>query len=147
MSEVDPIHEAWQQMDDDNVRAAALYEALRATKRLPLQRRIAYRCAARKCLLLDVVQVPGQLIAHIPPYKLSPEVNEATSNADGRAANTRDGDRRWLGHTFGMGSAINFGLNCDHVQKVLLEKHELQADIDAGHTEMTVKSDGERSPS
>jgi len=34
--------------------------------------------------------------------------------------------------------------DCAHVHQVVLDKAAIQADLDAGHSEMTVLSDGER---
>ena len=119
--------------------AAAAYDATRKLGKLSSHRLLSYRCP-RRCLLLDVAQFPAPVgvVLHTPGYKRSPTVNEATSTAAGRAANTVDGDRRWKAHTFLPEQAINVTLACDHVESVLLDLETVQADLDARRREVTV---------
>lgn len=135
-----------ERFDDSRQRdelAGQTYTALKATKRLKDHRLITYRCP-RGCLLLDVVQVPGQMIGHSPAYKLSPGRNTETSTPAGREAHTRDGDRRWQARTYDIASALNFALQCDHVVGPVLDRDGVQADLDAGHAHVTVDASGSR---
>lgn len=142
----DDMPEYLAALDDANERAAAVYAALKAAGRVKDHRLIAYWCARRRCLLLDVLKIPGQVIIHSPPYRLSPGQNIEHSSEPGRAKNTRDGDRRWKGRTYDAGSALNFTLNCDHVLSVVLDKSHVRSDSDAGHAGMLVRADGTRFP-
>jgi len=138
------LHDIFQQQNHASVDASAVYAALKATGRLRDQRIISYHCTTRHCLLLDVIQIPDQVVIHQPPYRLSPAVNTSTSNASGRAANTIDGERRWKAQTYDPSSAVNFTLTCDHLHQVVVDKADVQADIDAGHAAMIVGPGGER---
>ena len=143
----DDMGEYLSALDSAGERATTAYAALKAAGKIKDHRLVAYRCATdHRCLLLDVLRIPGQVIVHAPPYRLSPNLNTKRSSESGRAKNTRDGDRRWKGHTFDAGSALNFTLNCDHVASVVLEKSEVQSDIDAGHAAILVNPDGTRYP-
>lgn len=141
----DPLEDLFARSSALDARARRTYARLKAEGFLNDHRLISYRCAARKCLLLDVIQVPEQIIAFQPGYKLSPDHNAATSSESGRAANTVDGDRRWKARTFDVTSALNFTLECDHVHHLVLKKNLVQADIDAGRSKVVVSSSGERS--
>ena len=125
--------------------AEEVYEALSKSGRLKGQRVITYRCSVRRCLLLDVVSVPEMVIAHRPRYKTSPTVTAKTSSASGRAAHTEDGEGKWQSWTGVAGDQWNFTLTCDHVHSVVVDKSELQGDVDGGHDSMTVTPDGQRS--
>jgi len=110
------------------------YRALRSTGRLSKQRALAYRCP-RRCLLLDVVPTPQGLLLHVPRYKLSPQLNAELTSGSGRAKNTEDGDRRWLGQSFFEEAAVNCSLTCDHTRGVI-ELAEIHEDLRAGVTEV-----------
>lgn len=123
--------------DQRTALASAAYEALKGAGRLRAHRLLTYRCA-RRCLLVDVLNFPQGVVFHTPGYKLSPSVNTDTSNASGRAKNTIDGARRWKAHTYFAQECVNVTANCDHVQNLVLEKDEIQADLDAGHAEVVL---------
>ncbi len=143
----DDMGEYLSALDSARERATTVYAALKAAGKIKDHRVIAYRCATnRRCLLLDVLQIPGQVIVHSPAYRLSPSHNAADSSESGRATNTRDGNRRWNDHTYPAESAMNFVLNCDHVASVVLDKTDLQADVEAGHAAILVNPDGTRYP-
>jgi len=121
--------------------AERIYAALKATGKLSSHRVITYRCRLprQRCLLLDVLETPAGQIFHFPRYKLPPGVNEATSTAEGRAANTEDGGRKWKGYTsFIEAVGDTFEVNCDHVRAVPLTRDRVAADIAAGRREVTI---------
>src|SRR5690606_27347127 len=66
--------------DAANQNATKVYAALKSTGKLSAQRLLAYRCRAKGCLVLDIIQVPGQMAIHQPRYKRSPERNLEASN-------------------------------------------------------------------
>ncbi|WP_028655964.1 hypothetical protein [Nocardioides sp. J54] len=136
--------EAIRRNDDRNALASRAYEALSKTGSRADHRLLVYRCKQRGCLLLDVIQLPQGVVLHRPAYRRSPQRNEATSNAVGRAKNTTDGDRRWKANTAFASSWGNAELVCDHIHDVVLEIEEIQAAVDAGHTEIRVAADGQR---
>jgi hypothetical protein len=106
---------------------------------------VTYRCATeRRCLLLDLVLTPQQLIVHKPRYRRSPSLNEQTSTDAGRARNTLDGDRRWKGWTLDIRDADSFSLDCNHLKEVILTKAAVEADLEARHAGIRVRSDGTR---
>jgi len=94
-------------------------------------------------MLLDVVNVPGGAILHIPRYKLSPERNERSSSQRGRDANTEDGGP-WRARTFAPQEADNVSLSCDHMVDIVVAKDELQRWIDSKTREVVIRPDGER---
>lgn len=143
----DPVRDLFAEVKMIDAEADRIYSALAATRKLNDHRILTYRCRARRCLLLDFVQVPGAVVVHSPAYRLSPSLNASTSNEDGRAKNTFDGDRRWKAHTYDARSALNFVLNCDHVRGIVLEKSAVQADLDTRHSQFVVSASGERYPS
>lgn len=118
--------------------AAAVYRALRSKGELSSHRILSYRCPSR-CLLVDVLNLPQGVIFHVPAYKLSPQVNDAASSPEGRAKNTSDGQRRWNAHTFFQEDCVNVSLSCDHVRQVVLDKADIQKDLDARHAEVVLK--------
>jgi len=133
------------QMARDNEQAARAYAALQTSGKLRDHRMITYRCK-RGCLLFDLVHVSAQMVAHHPRYRLSPRLNASTSSESGRAANTVDGDRRWKAQTYDVRYALNFTLACDHMRSIILERSDVQDDMDAGHAAMVVDPDGGRCP-
>ena len=122
-----------------------LYRALTATGRKSKLRRIEYRCP-RRCLLLEAVETPLGILIHQNRYKLSPAQNEARSSADGRAANTYDGDRHWQERSYFLAdSALSWPepevsqvLTCDHVLAFPLTSARLTADWGARRTEVSI---------
>jgi hypothetical protein len=122
--------------------AAATYRALKDTRKLSSHRIITYRCPDR-CLLLDVLNLPAGVIFRQPGYKLPPAVNDATSSESGRAKHAGNGNS-WNPRTYFAEDCIYVSTDCAHVHQVVLDKTEIQADLDAGHCEMTVLADGER---
>ena len=107
----------------DNAQARAYYKLLRAQKQLNHVVSAVVRCS-HGCLLLTVFQTPAGPAFHQPRYKLSPEMNAATSSEAGRLTNTEDNVRRWNAQGGLLASAVNFSLACDHVNAVL-EKSQL----------------------
>lgn len=134
----DFLYQVFRRPDELAGLADAFYAMLKARGQLRSHRLLTYRCQ-RRCLLLDVLRTSHGVIVHQPRYKLSPEVNEQTSSPDGRTNNTEDGDRRWRGHTFPVEFAINFVLNCDHVNQHVLDRDQVQADVDATRREVVVR--------
>lgn len=133
--------------------AEALHAALVSTGRIKSLRRLTYRCHARRCLLLEAVDTPEGVLVHQKRYKLSPTVNEATSTAEGRAANTEDGRNHWRAQTYWLStSALRWddlpqagqSLECDHVLSHLLTAPQFTADWEAGHSDIRVRGDGSR---
>lgn len=125
--------------------ATAIYEALRTQGKLGSHRLVTYRCS-RRCMLADVIGLPQGIVIHSPAYKLSPSENEAHSSESGRLSNTTDGVRRWKAHIYFLTEAANVGLTCDHVRQAILEPDDIRQDAQARHTEVVVRSDGERCP-
>lgn len=117
--------------------ASDYYALLRRTGRLSSHRLLTYRCA-RRCLLLDLVNTPRGVIAHLPRYKLSPDVNAATSSEDGRAKNSEDGDRRWPSRTFMYSADWQLGVTCDHVAHQLIPHDRIAEDVAATRREVTL---------
>lgn len=115
-----------------------VYRALKATRWLSKQRSLIYLCRnRRRCLLLDVVQMPTGLLLHVPRYKLSTRLNEELSNESGRAANTEDGDNHWRDWTFYADQAADFlTLTCDHVVKDTIAKADVLEDLHSGRREV-----------
>lgn len=88
--------------------------------------RVVYRCPKR-CLLLLVWDAPEGTLVYRPAYTLSRRLNADTSTAEGRAANTADGERRWkasispydslkrmAGGDVGNGFTAGISLECRH---------------------------------
>ena len=148
--------------------AESLYVALISNPgRLSQLRRLTYRCAKHRCLLLDVVETPLGVVLHQKRFKQSAEVNEGRSNEAGRAKNTFDGDNHWKPRTYWLNESAlslsddprsNQPLNCDHVgprpgglrdselgvQDVVLRAQDFAADWSARHAEVRVQRDGSR---
>lgn len=131
-----------------------LYRALLTSGRLPQLRRLTYRCATNRCLLLDVVDTPLGVVLHQKRFKHSESENLARSNAAGREHNTFDGDRKWMPRTYFLeSSALSIldgtrtpsqGLSCDHVLDRPLAAVDFHDDWQAGHAEIRVRVDGSR---
>lgn len=93
------------------------------------------------------------MVLHQNRYKRSVSVNESGSSAEGRRANTFDGERHWRDQTYFLtDSALSWrgvagagqALVCDHVLDQVLTADRFAADFDAGHTEVRVRPDGSR---
>lgn len=136
------LGDMFARLEAESMAAEAEYERLRASKSLASHQAVAYRCAARKCLLLDVVTTPLGVIVHRPAYRLSPSINAAGSNESGRAKNTTDGDRRWKAHTFPRGQAMDLSLHCDHTPGPILAEQRLDSDIAARRGVVILAPDG-----
>jgi hypothetical protein len=124
--------------------ATQIYEALKTYGQLHSHRLLTYRCQAGRCTLLDVVDgaAPG-LILGFPRYKTSPAKTEVSSTQSGRRKNTEDGDRHWKGRGFfGNDFSGALPLNCDHTYNVSLSHEVLTAHLEAGHSEVIVRTDG-----
>lgn len=123
---------------DRAAEADAVYKMAKSAGKLSSHRILTYRCQDRRCLLLDVLQLPAGLLVHQPRYKVAPKLNEASSNPEGRARNTEDGDRRWKGQTFLSADARGYSLHCDHITDHHLAQEVFDADLAAGRTEIVV---------
>lgn len=141
---------------------AELYRALLVSDRLPTLRRLTYRCATpARCLLLDAVETPLGVVLHQRRFKQSHQVNQARSNASGRAKNTTDGDNHWRPRTYWLTSSAlsiltdpeviggetgRLSIQCDHVgvPDVLLSGDEFAADWATRHTVVLIRPDGSR---
>lgn len=133
------LGEGMARLDARADEANAFYAMLKKRGRLKAHRAVAYRCPKR-CLLADVLTTAQGIIIHVPAYKLSPKVNEESSSASGRAANTTDGDRRWKAHTFPVEAAINVTCTCDHVHHFVLDVDTIEADVEARRGEVVINS-------
>lgn len=132
-----------------------LYAALLSDgDRLRTLRRLQYRGQGCRCLLLDAIEVPEpeRVLLHQLRYKHGPERNSERSSAEGRAANTYDGDNHWKPRTFYIGTSAldltdaegaTLNVLCDHVD-VNMKPSEFRADWSAGHADVTVRPDGSR---
>lgn len=118
--------------------ATEFYNMLKKHGKLKAHRVVTYFCPNR-CRLADVLDTKQGLIIHSPGYKLSPRINEGTTNASGRAANTIDGNRRWKAHTYFIDQAANITCSCDHVRAAILEIDRVRTDVAAGRAEITIK--------
>lgn len=133
-----------------------LYTALISSGRIADLRRLTYRCASRRCLLLDVIETPMGTLLHQKRFKNSHEVNLRRSNEAGRAANTEDGNNHWKPRTYFLDvSALSWpegaqSIQCDHVGvlsdggDLVLRGADFAADWRAGHVEVSVRPDGSR---
>lgn len=117
--------------------ATRFYELLKERGEIKSHLAVTYRCP-RLCTLAQVLPTKAGIIVHRPGYKHSPKVNEATSNAAGRARNTLDGDRRWTADTFMLQDAANLVVNCDHVLDVIIDRETLVADAAARPGEVII---------
>lgn len=115
---VDTVGQMLQRMDETKALATEIYGALKERGALNRHRIVEYRCR-RGCLLLDVLATPAGTIVHHPAYKLSPKLNEQSSNASGRRAHTTDGNRHWQARTTGLEPGFDTDLNCPHVRRFL----------------------------
>lgn len=130
-------------MDDRQQQAESIYAALLTNERTRKKARtLVYRCPNRKrCALAEVYASPAGVLIHHPTYKLSPDLNEQESSADGRAVNTTDGDRRWKVRTYFLEAAANLTLNCDHVRGIIIEREHVLRHIKDGITTHIVNPD------
>lgn len=137
MSDVTEVFAKWDERDRQ---AVELYAALRSNERTRKRAlTIVYRCPVDRCTLAEFYASPAGLLAHQPPYKLSPALNLEESSDSGRAANTRDGDRHWKEQTGFMDSAEwNRVLNCDHIHAYILEGTRVQEDVKSGRREVII---------
>lgn len=137
--------------------AEELYRALLSSGRLPTLRRLTYRCATRRCLLLDAVETPLGVLVHQDRYKYSEGQNLARSSEDGRRVNTYDGVNHWREHSYWLtssalahpsqpgvigGETMGLGFSCDHVLDVMLTADDFEGDWRAGRVEVRVRPDG-----
>lgn len=134
--------------------AAELYRALMVSGRLPGTRRLTYRCAAHRCLLLDAVETPIGIVLHQTRYKYSEGENTQRSSEAGRARNTYDGATHWRERTYYIEQSAlahpddqptpQLGVTCDHVLEYLVTATEFRDDWSAGHAEVRVRADRSR---
>lgn len=126
-----------------------LYTALVSSGRINSLRRLTYRCAAQKCLLLDAVETPQGVLLYQKRYKLSPAINEATSTESGRRANTYDGLNHWRSRAYWLSQAalawldqeIAFqSLDCDHVLQYRLTPRRFDEDWTRGETQVRINA-------
>lgn len=145
--------------------AETLYRVLgNDTSRLRGVRRLRYWCAMRdRCLLLDAIDVRGQILLHQKRFKQSTEVNLRRSSEAGRAANTSDGENHWKPRSYWISESalsypadspgsVGLAIQCDHVGvlpdggEIILTPADFAHDWTSGHTEVRVRSDGTRFP-
>jgi hypothetical protein len=124
--------------------ATAVYTGLRNSGGASTHRVLAYLCAQNRCLLLEIIAVPGgQLLYGWPRYKTSPEYTQEHSTESGRRANTEDGEGHW--RVLAMWGPVGHpNLQCDHVPMKVLEDGAVESDLAAGHAEVLVRKDGTR---
>lgn len=133
----------------------ALYIALvNDPSRVRLLPRLRYWCARERCLLLDAMTLPTDVLLHQKRYKYSPAENACRSSEAGRKANTYDGGNHWVSHSYFIGTSAlahpeddglqHLGLHCDHVVEYRLQPSEFHADLRDGHTEVRLRADGTR---
>lgn len=139
-----------------NLKADDLYAALTSRTFKSQPRRLTYRCAAKKCLLLDVWDAEQMgMVLHQPRYRFSETENFERSSESGRASNTTDGVRRWKSSTFySEESALSLAhrdatgaqldVSCDHVLAYPLTAHEFWADWDNRHVMVRIRPDYSR---
>ncbi len=93
-----------------------------------------YCTASHPCLLLEVWQAPGRRLGVLPSYTLPPAANAALSSAEGRTANTVDGDRKWKPWAVFIDElprSSNLTLTCKHpLEQPLLDVADLLDAID-----------------
>ena len=88
---------------------------------------VTYRCPNRRhCTLLRAYATAQGVVVHVSRYKLSEQVNAASSTEDGRAKNTEDGANHWKAHTFYVDDALNVSLNCDHVRALVIGRDRIE---------------------
>ena len=136
--------------------ADALYVALIGdTARLRDLHRLQYRChSGDRCLLLDVVVLPDDVLLHQKRYKYSDSENAARSSESGRRRNTYDGENHWRARTYFIGTSAlahpeddglqQLGLTCDHILEYSLLPSEFHADLRARHSEVRLRPHGTR---
>jgi hypothetical protein len=137
--------------------AEDLYRALLTTGRLPVLRRLTYRCVPRRCLLLDAVDTPLGIVLHQTRYKYSEPENLRRSNAAGRARSTYDDNNHWRERTYYLADSplsdpeghrltpeLALEARCDHVLSFVLTAPGFRDDWDARHAEFRVRPDQSR---
>ena len=110
------IGEMFAYLERDEEMALAWVESLRRRGEAAQHRAVTFRCS-RGCSMLEVYPTPRGIVIYRPRYRLSPERNAAQSNAEGRAANTEDGNRRWKAHAGFLPTGWEgwtMPLACDH---------------------------------
>ncbi len=80
--------------------------------------------------------LPDGIVIASPPYKVSEALNRETSTEGGRQAHTTDGNRRWAALSYYAIDAANFTVHCDHVASEIIEKSDVEADLEAGRKEV-----------
>ena len=128
-----PTADQWRSMYEvmkhETQSALALYRVMEATGDTARNRILAYRCAAHRCLLLDIFNTPQGPAAYIPRHRLSPEQNASTAES-ARSTRTVDGERRWVEHAdLLMSDGMQYWLNCDHTLNRELTPETVRADI------------------
>lgn len=99
--------------------ALSTYRLYRNAGLLERQRILSYRCAAHRCLLLDMVRTPVGPAVFLPSFRFSPDANTET-DATARLERTTDGERRWVERADTLavmpaGNGFDYWVNCDHV--------------------------------
>jgi hypothetical protein len=119
---MDNLAELFQESERRRAQVTAYYRVLKEAKKLNNVLVSSYYCDdGGGCLLLHIFQTPIGLAFFLPKYKLSRAENESSSNAEGRANNTDDGDRKWTFQSDALPASGNLTLNCDHVRNYVLE--------------------------
>lgn len=155
----DEFGEYLARFNERREQAPALYQAMLTSGRLPQQRRLTYRCTARRCLLLDAVETPLGTLLHQDRYKYSEAENLRRSSESGRQKNTYDGATHWRERTYWLeqsalahpsrpdvigGETMRLGVSCDHVLDAQLTADEFVQHWQAGHAEVRIRPDGSR---
>ncbi|MFQ6483773.1 hypothetical protein [Brachybacterium epidermidis] len=112
------IGEMFAYLERDEEMALAWVESLRRRGDASKHRAVAFRCR-KGCSMLEVYPTPRGVIVYRPRYRLSPTRNAEQSSAEGRAANTEDGDRRWKAHAGFLPTeweGWTMPLACDHAE-------------------------------
>lgn len=125
-------------VQDANAAASAFVAMLQKNGQLKSHLKVTYRCELRGCVLLQVLATSQGLIFRKPAYRLSPPENARSSSAEGRAKNTRDGDRRWKETCGLLASAENLSVNCDHIRTCIIPNSRIESDVEAQHAKVLV---------
>lgn len=145
---MNPLADLIANADSRAAQAETILEALLKTPALRRKaRNLVYRCPNRKrCALAEIYASPAGVLVYHPTYKLAPEVNAASSSAEGRAANTRDGNNHWNRRVYFLDPADNLTLNCDHVQHHNIDRSEVLHDLKADRAEVVVTKSTDTEP-
>lgn len=129
------IPELFKHWEDRSQLVNRFFEWLKANpQQKKAVRAVSYHCETEGCTLLEVYPLKQGVLFYQPAYKLSPAVNEEKSSAEGRTANTKDGERRWSEQCGHLEGALNLNLNCDHIEDYSLCRDTILGDVEAAVT-------------